>query len=143
MDIGSLHIYYSTMLSKSGNDLVSPVGRSEFGDLIGMLEGCGLAGVRVHPSSPRKRAFKRSTSFENGTGCKSGEVRLGGGIREDEVRRGLGISEAGDGDVMVEEVRRIWEKEGRRLRRELRNRLDSKSVQRGEFEDAMEDEVFM
>ncbi|KAG2140345.1 hypothetical protein BD769DRAFT_1694887 [Suillus cothurnatus] len=42
LDIAQLHAYYSTVLTCADNDIFTPVSRSEFSDLTGMLETIGV-----------------------------------------------------------------------------------------------------
>jgi cell division control protein 6 len=42
LDIAQLHTYYSSVLTRGDNDIFTPVSRSEFSDLVGMLETVGL-----------------------------------------------------------------------------------------------------
>ena len=137
-----LHTYYSTVLSRSDLGIFEPVSRSEFADLLGVLEGAGLVSlsssllVSVSGSSPSKgkKAFGRSASFGTGLGKNGagavGKVRLVDGVWPDEILRGLGasganVSPASDNapvDAREEEIRGIWERE------ELRLTKDSKSL---------------
>ncbi|KAF7361619.1 hypothetical protein MVEN_00505100 [Mycena venus] len=153
-----LHAFYIAILSRSCDGVFSPVSRSEFGDLIGMLEGVGLvvcpssAGLPSATSSSAggkaKRAFGRSASFGFGAnrgGGGAGDVQLASAVRTDEVLRGLGIGivEAADEDVAAEEVNAIWVKENGKLARDTTARdnkakKDNNKVTAG-FDDAMED----
>jgi cell division control protein 6 len=137
IDANQLHTYYGTILNRSDGGVVEPVSRSEFGDLVGVLEGVGLVCLGgtadVSAGTGAKRAFGRTASFGGGTGFGGagkgkgkGDVRLAKGVRADEVLRGLGISAssnapvAADGDIREEEVRGIWEREKARLCRDLK-----------------------
>lgn len=127
MDTTQLHAFYTTILTRAEDSAFSPVSRSEFGDLLGMLETVGLvtltSGARSQPGTPSKRrALGRSTSF-NAVGAKAGsqDVRLVEGVRADEAARGLGIGageKAEAADVREEEIRAIWERERARVARE-------------------------
>ena len=141
IETGLLHTYYSTVLARSDLGIFESVSRSEFGDLLGVLEGVGLISLSssllasASGSSPSKgkRAFGRSASFGTGLGKNGagavGEVRLVEGIWPDEILRGLGasgtnVSSASDNmpvDARKEEIRGIWEREKSRLTRDLKS----------------------
>lgn len=127
MDASQLHAYYRAILDRSENGVFNAVSRSEFGDLLGLLETVGLlqlSGAASIPSTPTKfgkRGLARTVSF-GGPARLSGntttqEVKFVEGIRLDEVRRGLGIQDNAPAteDVMEEEVRVIYEKERIRI----------------------------
>lgn len=150
MDISQLHGYYSAILTRDEHSVFSPVSRSEFGDLMGILETVGIvvlsSGYGSVPGTPSKsgrRGFGRTTSFSMGVGKGGGQdVRFVEGIRLDEVSRGLGIhgadSKIGDVvDVREEEVHAIWERERVRIARETK--VSAKSADSGVFGHAMED----
>lgn len=149
-----LHAYYSTVLTRATNEVFTPVSRSEFGDVVGMLEVVGLTSISSSltsstGSSPSKRAFGRSASFggiTKGKGMGGQDVKIAAGVRADEVLRGLGIDEvqaAEAKDIREEEVRAIWERERSRLGRDVKAMETAKGkgkMTKGEtFEDAMED----
>ena len=153
IETGALHAYYSTILTRTTNEVFTPISRSEFGDVVGMLEVVGLATLSSSlssstGSSPRKRTFGRSASFggiAKGKGIGDQNVKIAGGVRADEVLRGLGIGEVQAieaKDIREEEVRAIWERELWRLGRDVKT-LEIKGkgkMNKGEtFEDAMED----
>jgi cell division control protein 6 len=144
----ALHAYYTTVLTRAGNDVFTPVSRSDFGDLLGMLEVVGLAGSSLSAGSASptkgKKSFGRSASFGTMGKIGGGEVKIAEGVRVDEVLRGLGIGISVDGgDVRQEEVSAIWEKERVRLGRDVKA-LEAKmnrgrATKGGVFADAMED----
>jgi cell division control protein 6 len=128
------------------------VSRSEFGDLVGLLEGVGLvvcslaasaSSLSAPAGSKAKRAFGRSASFRGGGGG-AGDVQLAAAVRTEEVLRGLGIGmgeAVADEDVAAEEVNAIWLKENGRLARDASvrdNKAKKERVTAG-FDDAMED----
>ncbi|KAF9522655.1 hypothetical protein CPB83DRAFT_871919 [Crepidotus variabilis] len=131
IDTNMLHNYYSAVLSRSEGGLFESISRSEFGDVLGVLEGVGILSLSsslsasAGPSKP-KRAMGRSVSFggglsKNGAGAV-GEVRLVDGVWNDEVLRGLGVTPA-DGaasDPREEEVRAIWTREKSRLAKDVK-----------------------
>ncbi|KII92347.1 hypothetical protein PLICRDRAFT_37115 [Plicaturopsis crispa FD-325 SS-3] len=146
IDVAHLHAYYSSALSSSSSSGMSggmgagggmgggtaPVSRSEFADLLGVLETVGLVSFSSSPSpstpsrSPsKKRVFGRTASSSSmglgggsraggGIGGAGGGVRLAEGVLSGEVLRGLVEGEG----VQAEEVRAVWDREGRRIRRE-------------------------
>ena len=142
-DVGQLHAFYTTILGRAESGIFSPVSRSEFGDLAGVLEVVGLfvlTGSGSLPATPRKagkKGFSRSASFV-GTGG-SQEVRFVEGVRLDEVTRGLGLGlEDSPADAREEEVRTIFQREQARITREAKahGRVPAELVG---FDEAMED----
>jgi len=128
IDTSALHAYYRLVLSLTDNGIFEPVSRSEFSDLLGMLEGVGLVSLSssISTGTPKgKRTFSRSTSFgaglvKNGAGGV-GEVRLVEGVWGDEVLRCLGVSgENTPADPREEEVRGIWERGKSRLSKDIK-----------------------
>lgn len=127
VEVNQLHVYYMTILSRSESEVFTPVSRSEFGDLVGVLETVGLvtltsSGGPSTPTKPGRRGLARTASFSAGAN-KSGSqtVRLAEGIRLEEVSRGLGIhAQAAGGDVRAEEVRTIADKERAHMAKEAR-----------------------
>ncbi|KIK67494.1 hypothetical protein GYMLUDRAFT_37626 [Collybiopsis luxurians FD-317 M1] len=147
IDTLQLHVYYSSMLSRGDSDLCSPVSRSEFIDLIAMLEGVGLVNVATvtcsSPTKMSKRSFGRSASFSSAKNKSpvTGDVRLGQGVWVDEVLRGLGIDSVDSLDIKEEEARAIWVHESSRLNKEVKA-LQAKSTKPAQavgFSDALED----
>jgi len=135
IDTGSLNTFYGLILSRSENGIFESVSRSEFGDLIGVLEGVGLVSLSssAAPGTPRaKKSFGRSTSFgaglaRNGVGSV-GEVRLVDGIWGEEILRCLGAINADttSSDPREEEIRVIWEREKSRLSKDMKAATRSK-----------------
>ncbi len=123
IDTNSIHAYYSLVMSRTESGLFEPVSRSEFGDLLGVLEGVGLISMSSAAAGALKgrRAFSRSGSF-GASLAKSGEVRLVEGVWGDEVLRCLGVTGQGGSlaDPREEEVRTIWEKEKSRLSKDIK-----------------------
>ncbi|CCM00411.1 uncharacterized protein FIBRA_02441 [Fibroporia radiculosa] len=131
MDITQLHAFYSSILTRGDGSLFTPVSRSEFGDLLGVMETVGLVSLTSSsnslPGTPsRRRTFRRTASVTNGSSSASGhEVRFVDGIRMEEITRGLGISHPDTpanipNDVREEEVRAIWNRENARMAREAK-----------------------
>ena len=159
IETGLLHTYYATVLSRSDLGIFKPVSRSEFADLLGVLEGMGLVSLSSSlfasgsGSSPSKgkRAFGRSASFGSGLGKNSagavGVVRLVEGLWADEVLRGLGasgsdLSPASDDmpvDARKEEICGIWEQEKSRLTRDLKSLVSSTASCSETFAGAFQD----
>ena len=148
LDIAQLYAYYSSVLTRGDNDIFNPVSRSEFSDLVGMLETVGLVSLSstsMTTSSPSKsghRALGRTVSFGGvAKGAAAGQdIRLVQTIRMDEVLRGLGITDhPTNDDVREEEVRAIWARECGRIARESKmNSASSMSVDKP-FDEAFED----
>jgi cell division control protein 6 len=144
----TLHTYYTTVLTRASNEVFTPVSRSEFADVVGMLEVVGLACLSSAMSASPvkgKRTFGRSASFGGaggGKGVSGGEVKIAEGVRVDEVLRGLGVGSEEQKDIRAEEICAIWEKEKARLGKDVRAFEAKQSrVKGGEvvFGDAMED----
>jgi cell division control protein 6 len=95
IDPNQLHTYYSTAPEHSNSGVCEPVSRSEFGDLVGVLEGVGLVclagSAEASSSSGARQAFGQSDLFGGdgagfgGTGKGkskgAGELRLANGVR--------------------------------------------------------------
>lgn len=158
IETGALHAYYTAVLTRAPHAVFAPVSRSEFGDVLGMLEVVGLVSLSLasssgsaSPCSPSKRAFARSSSFGGGVGkgraggC--GAVGVAEGVRAEELLRGLGVdvvAAEGEKNVREEEVCAIWERERVRLVKDLKalERARGKVAGGGKgdmFVDAMED----
>ncbi|KAG5638632.1 hypothetical protein H0H81_011351 [Sphagnurus paluster] len=152
IDSTQLYTYYGAVLDRCDGGAFEPVSRSEFTDLVGVLEGIGLvclgAASNISAGTGARRAFGRTSSFGGGSGFGGtgkgkgmGDVRLANGVRSDEVLRGLGIT-AAQLDVREEEVKAIWERENARLARDLkaieREKERAAAIMNG-FEDASED----
>jgi cell division control protein 6 len=142
IDVSQLHAFYSAVLTRHGSDTFTPVSRSEFGDLTGVLETIGLVSLST-PSTSRKIA--RTSSFSTSRGTKSPSrtqqnhsVALTQGVRQDEVLRGLGIG-AETKDICEEEVEGIWKRELARIRKEVRSNEPNPNPADLGFDDASED----
>lgn len=133
IDAAHLHAFYSSILVRGDSAVFTAVSRSDFADLLGLLETVGLVvlstGRGNMPSTPSKsgrKAFARSSSFTTGSGKGNAqEVAFVADVRLDEVLRGLGIAAAGAeaeplADAREEEVRAIWERERARIAREVK-----------------------
>ena len=145
-----LHAYYAVVLTRTVGSVFTPVSRSEFGDVMGMLEVVGLASLSSSSSSLASRSLSRSASFGGaggkgrGFGMGSQEVKIAEGVRCDELLRGLGIEEGAGpaADIREEEVRTIWQREKTRLGRDIKAAgAAGKGVGKGDnaFLDAVED----
>lgn len=132
-ELGQLHGFYTTILSRTENGVFTPVSRSEFGDLAGVLEVVGLLtlssapGLPTTPRKAGKKAFSRTMSFTGGSSTQ--EVRFVEGVRLDEVARGLGLgADDTPADAREEEVRAIFQREQARIAREAKARNPGASV---------------
>lgn len=135
IETSQLHSFYTTILTRQDSGVFEPVSRSEFCDLVNVLEGTGLltststalSATSVKSTPTKRRAFGRSSSFGGSKAlandASTGEVRLASGVWAEEVLRGLGISEGSTEvvDVREEELADIWEREKVRMNRELKN----------------------
>ncbi|KAG0703233.1 P-loop containing nucleoside triphosphate hydrolase protein [Suillus ampliporus] len=148
LDVAQLHTYYSTVLTRADNDIFTPVSRSEFSDLVGILETVGLVSsssacvATPSPSKTGRRAFGRAASFGGvAKGAAAGQnIKLAETIRTDEVLRGLGVADdSPDGDVREEEVRAIWARECGRIARESRTKSAPGMSGDKPFDEAFED----
>lgn len=148
-DMSQLHAYYMKVLSKS-DDVFSAVSRIEFGDIMSMLETLGIVGRESNgPSTPSKtgrRTLGRSTSFSCGTKTNaSSTVAFVEGIRTEEILRGLGICEQGavegkEMDAQQDELRAIWNKELRGIRKDADALTKNKAIVADGFTDMTEDD---
>lgn len=149
LDMTQLHVYYSKLLSKS-KDVFSAVSRTEFVDIISMLDTLGIVGKEPNgPSTPSKtgrRTLGRSTSFSCGTkACTSSAIAFVEGVRTDEILRGLGVGEqvvveGKEMDAQQEELRAIWNKELRDVRKDVDGLTKSKAAIADGFADMTEDD---
>ncbi|KAL0956678.1 hypothetical protein HGRIS_002805 [Hohenbuehelia grisea] len=156
IETSGLYTFYNHVLAHGEAGVFTAVSRSEFGDLLNMLEVTGLleqtgcAGPSSLSATPTKgkRTFGRSASFggigKGKAASAGGDIRLVEGVRADEVLRGLGIGmpePAGDIDAREEEVRIIWERECRRVEKDVC--IAEKRVRAAKcgdaFDEAMED----
>jgi cell division control protein 6 len=141
IDVSQLHAFYGAVLTRHGSDTFTPVSRSEFGDLTGVLETIGFISLST-PSASRKIA--RTSSFSS-RGVKSPtrtqqnqSVAITQDVRQDEVLRGLGIG-AETKDICEEEVEGIWKQELARIRKEIRSKEPNGNPANLGFDDASED----
>ncbi|KXN90812.1 hypothetical protein AN958_03466 [Leucoagaricus sp. SymC.cos] len=149
MDTNQLHSYYTTILTRSDSGVFDPTTRSEFGDLLNVLEGNGLvclsSSIGSSTGSGRK-SFVRSASFggagKGGVAGNVGSVRLVEGVWCDEILRGLGVNnvpqEDAEVDVCEEEVKAIWQREQARTAREVKAK-ESLSSLKGNTGDVFSD----
>jgi len=115
-----------------------------------MLETLGIVGKQSNgPSTPSKtgrRTLGRSTSFSCGTkAIASSAVVFVEGVRTEEILRGLGLSEqaiveGNEMDTQREELRAIWNKELRGIRKDVDALTKSKTVIADGFADMTEDD---
>ncbi|KAK0464184.1 P-loop containing nucleoside triphosphate hydrolase protein [Armillaria novae-zelandiae] len=145
IETSHLFIFYSSTLQRGDSDVFTPVSRSEFMDLLGMLDGVGLVSATSTIGSPRGKGGKRSLT-RTSSGTITGDVQIASGIRQDEVLKGLGVKSADaevSDDVMEEEVSALWHRETARMNKEIKEaqNLAAQSQERRNphFADAMED----
>jgi cell division control protein 6 len=141
IDMSQLHAFYGAILARGKSGTFTPVSRSEFGDLAGVLETIGL--VSLSASSQTGRKLSRTTSSNRSMkGLSSAQqnrsVTFVEGIRPDEVLRGLGI-DAEKKDICEEEVEGIWKRELSRIRKEARIQQPSIDPITLGFDDATEE----
>ena len=128
LELPQLYTYYATILERSESGIFTPVSRSEFSDLVGMLETSGIVCSSVpcstilSPSKSGRRGLGRTSSF--GSPSKSAtfsqEIQLVDSLRVEEVLRGLGVDAASTNtDPREEEVRAIWIRESRRTAKDM------------------------
>ncbi|KAK2467868.1 hypothetical protein APHAL10511_000163 [Amanita phalloides] len=128
IDTTLLHNYYSAALLRCDAACLNVASKSEFGDLLVILEGAGLISsgspVVSSTSSTRqgKKTLSRSVSFSGfRKSLATSEIRLTEGVWMVEVLRGLGIADDNDDNVLQSEIRSIWERETARMERETKN----------------------
>lgn len=138
------------MLTRAAGAVFTPVSRSEFGDIAGMLEVVGLASLSSVSSTSSqgggKRSLSRSASFGGrGVGIGVQEVKIAEGVRSEEILRGLGIGEGVEvvpnGDVREEEVRAIWQREKGKLGKDVKAAGVAAEERMGKGGDAFVDAV--
>ncbi|KAF8478346.1 P-loop containing nucleoside triphosphate hydrolase protein [Gautieria morchelliformis] len=138
IDITALHGFYTAVLSRAAGGAFCGVGRTEFTDLVGLMEGSGLVEL----------AQGRSFGSKTGGGRKNKSVQavsIANGVRAEELVRGL-IGSSVDGnregaalDVREQEVKHVWENEIARIAREVKTKLRNTSIKKADFEGAEED----
>ncbi|TDL22637.1 P-loop containing nucleoside triphosphate hydrolase protein [Rickenella mellea] len=153
IDATQLHSFYTSLLTETSDarsPVFSAVSRTEFADLLGMLEVKGLVSLSTSTQSGGARPFKRSASFAGkmgSAGPSSQLARLVSDVRASEVLRGLGVhtdagaDAGGNVDVKEEAVRALWARESSRVRREAKARdsfAESSADVVDAFDDAME-----
>jgi cell division control protein 6 len=127
IDTAQLHSYYSATLFRCDAACLNVASKSEFGDLLVILEGAGLISSGSHLSSTTsvkqgKKAVGRSASFSGlRKSLATSHVQLADGVWTNEVLRGLGIADVTGDDVLQCELRGIWERETARLEREIKS----------------------
>ncbi|KAL5524143.1 hypothetical protein ACEPAG_8316 [Sanghuangporus baumii] len=140
-DSSQLYSYYSSFLASS--DAFSPLSRSEFSDLLGILETTGLITLSAQTTRSLKRCSSFIGSVKSNSASGAQNVSLQAHVREGEVARGLGIgpenSSNSEGDVLEDGVRSIWSREMGQIRREAKAK-DALAMLKGVegFEDAVQ-----
>ncbi|KAG9078442.1 AAA ATPase [Ceratobasidium sp. UAMH 11750] len=116
-EVSVLHAAYSAILTSDG--AFPPVSRSEFQDLLGVLETGGLISVIGTTAGTTP---SRGTPSRRKNPAAGGEplVGLAEGVREEDILRGLGSAGAGGtAGVKEEEAMALWERELKRSRRDV------------------------
>ncbi|CAE7126838.1 unnamed protein product [Rhizoctonia solani] len=111
-EASALHAAYTAILTSDG--AFAPVSRSEFQDLLGVLETGGLIKIigTVGQATPSRR---KATALSS-----EPLVGLAEGIREEDVIRGLGNAGAGaTAGVKEEEAMALWDRELKRSSRDV------------------------
>lgn len=119
-----VYTLYSNILRASPSAPFEPVSRSEFTDLLGVLETASVIVVpsMSSPSPTTPKRARKGASFSGGISATSLLHREGGSIvlctAEDEVLRAL-LATAGALDA---EITQIWERETKRIEKALTQR---------------------
>ena len=109
---------YTQMLSTSSK--FDPVSRSEFSDLLGVLETSSLISLPITELTSPSKSGRRASSFAGLVGgAGQGEISLC--AVEDEVLRAI-LANNGGGNVLEQEIGAIWEKEVKRIEQSLKRR---------------------
>ena len=128
LELPQLYTYYATILERSENGVFAPVSRSEFSDLVSVLETSGIVCSSVpcstilSPSKSGRRGASRTSSFGSPSkgAAFSQEIKLVDSLRIEEVLRGLGLDATSTSiDPREEEVRAIWIRENRRTTKDM------------------------
>lgn len=128
LELPQLYTYYATILERSENGIFTPVSRSEFSDLVSVLETSGIVSSSVpcstihSPSKSGRRGVSRTSSFGSPSkgAAFSQEIKLVDSLRVEEVLRGLGLDATSTStDPREEEVRAIWIRENRRTTKDM------------------------
>jgi cell division control protein 6 len=126
----ALFAFYSRLLG--GSDAAfHAVSRSEFTDLLGLLETQGLLERGGAGATPMKGKPKKSE--------KGDVVKLPSTSREEEMIKGLTESEQGHMEGPAErEIRSIWNREATKIKREIEDKEMTLKKRKDAFEDATE-----
>lgn len=128
LELPQLYTYYAAILERSESGIFTPVSRSEFSDLVSVLETSGIVSSSVpcstilSPSKSGRRGVGRTSSFGSPSkGAAFGqEIQLVDSLRVEEVLRGLGVDAASTNtDPREEEARAIWVRESRRTTKDM------------------------
>lgn len=123
IDLTALHGFYTTILGKGD---FSGVGRTEFVDLINLLEGNGLVQLNIAGRGGKSKSKGVQT------------VSVASGVREEELIRGLIGNDGAKLDVKEEEISHMWHREIAQIERETKYRMTSQN-KKSDFGDAQED----
>ncbi|VDC01688.1 unnamed protein product [Peniophora sp. CBMAI 1063] len=121
IDAHQLHTLYSTMLAGT-KGAFTPVSRSEFSDIVNLLETVGFV-TRGMPGSINTPTARRKLARTQSFGAQAvDQLSFAEGVRATEILRGLGIAVEGEAatatDRLEEEAGAIWERELVRIRKE-------------------------
>lgn len=125
-----VYTLYSNVLNASPEMPFPPVSRSEYTDLLGVLETASLISVPLasSPSPTKLKRGRKANSFTGGMmgggvfGRDEGSVTLC--AAEDEVLRAL-LTTGGEGNARDSEITRIWERESKRVERAIVTRAEA------------------
>ncbi|KAH7339589.1 P-loop containing nucleoside triphosphate hydrolase protein [Rhizoctonia solani] len=111
-EASALHAAYTAILTSDG--AFAPVSRSEFQDLLGVLETGGL--VKIIGNAGQATPSRRKVTALSAEPL----VGLAEGIREEDIIRGLGSAGAGAAaGVKEEEAMSLWDRELKRSARDV------------------------
>ncbi|KAG9316488.1 hypothetical protein JVU11DRAFT_2527 [Chiua virens] len=127
LQLPQLYTYYATVLERAENGVLTPVSRSEFDDLVGLLETSGIVSssvascddiVAFQVGSPWSRSNDVLWITEQGSRVRS---------------RGAGTTSTNT-DPREEEVRAIWIRESRRTTKDMTPTLRDPNILPEAFE---------
>ncbi|KAF8332625.1 P-loop containing nucleoside triphosphate hydrolase protein [Cantharellus anzutake] len=119
-----------TQIVSTPSSKFDPVSRSEFSDLLGVLETSSLISLPVTAlASPSKsgRRSSRSSFCAPTIGAGPGDISLS--VAEDEVLRAV-LTKCGEGNVLEQEIGSIWERELKRIQQSLKRRGELKEEEK-------------
>jgi cell division control protein 6 len=125
----ALHTLYESTLAAHGG-VFSPVSRSEFLDVLGVLEVQGLLSMDDQAGS------KATKSPSKRQGSRERNVSLPAGVRVDEVVKVL--TTVDDAGAKEQEIRRMWEKQACAVDKEAQRQRTAHALKAVAFTDAVE-----